>query len=247
MQSFKIFIRTLPLILLIGPLSSHSVTVKKEKLTLCVDNWEGLTNTDGTGSYSELVKKVFEEKYKVSIRLYPWARAQAVFKEKKCDGLIAENKPSDYSIRPRIILDDLPLEAYYLKGKVDFKGEETLRSKKIAWIRGYGYDKITPIKMSFTEVNDIKLAFKMLEAGRFDILIDYTYTFKDECHLAGIDCTKITSAPSGISEKAYVVFHKSEKGSALAHFWDRRMTDLIVEGEPQRIFQKYGQRYVGKP
>lgn len=249
MKRFKFFTSLLliSLTLALVPLVSSAASIKKGKLTLCVDNWEGLTNADGTGSYSELVKKVFEEKYKVSIRLYPWARAQGAFKEKKCDGLIAENKPSDFAIRPRIILDDLPLEAYYLKGKVDFKGEETLRSKKIAWIRGYGYDKITPIKMNFTEVNDIKSAFKMLEAGRFDILIDYAYTFKDECHLAGIDCTKITSTPSGISEKAYVVFHNNENGIELAHYWDRRMTDLIVEGEPQRIFQKYGQRYVGKP
>lgn len=224
-----------------------TLSLKKEKIILCVDNWVGLTNTDGTGSYSELVRKVYEDKYEVIIKLFPWARAQISFQEKKCDGLIAENKPSPNSIRPRIILDDLPLEAYFLKGKVDFKGEETLKSKRIAWLRGYGYDRIVDFRMKFVEVNDIKLAFKMLEAGRFDILIDYTYTFKDECHLSGVDCTKITSAPSGISEKAYVVFHKNPKGESLAAHWDRRMSDLIVEGEPQRIFQKYGQRYVGKP
>jgi hypothetical protein len=84
----------------------------KTELVLCVDNWEGLTNVDGTGSYSEVVKKVYDSDYKVTIKLFPWARAQTEFRNKKCDGLIAENKVDEkLYVKPEIRLDALELQA----------------------------------------------------------------------------------------------------------------------------------------
>lgn len=227
-------------------MSSLSVYGKpSNEIILCVDNWEGLTNTNGTGSYSEIVKKVFEPEYKVIIKLSPWARAQGEFKDKKCDGLIAESKIDDSMLKPRIVLDALPLHAYFIKGKLVFEGEKTLKTKKLAWFRGYNYNRLLNYKVNFSEFGDIKSGFKMLEAGRFDVMIDYAYTFKDECKTSGANCSKIDGAFSGIIEKAYVVVHNNELGSKLIKLWDSKMEVLIKSGEAQKIFVKYGQTYNG--
>lgn len=230
-------------LLLVGFFASASQAVEKPELVLCVDNWEGLTNLDGTGSYSEVVKKVYEPDYKVTIKIFPWARAQTEFRNKKCDGLIAENKIDQNYVKPDIRLDALELQAYFVKGKVKFKGEKTLRTHQLAWLRGYNYNKIIDYPVRYTEFNSVHSGFKMLVAGRFDIMMDYVYTFKDECKTSGADCSKIDSAPSGIIEKAYVVFHKSKKGVELAKMWDDKMAVLIKAGVVQKIFEKYSQKY----
>jgi polar amino acid transport system substrate-binding protein len=229
-------------LLIIGTFSSLQAKAKTE-LVLCVDNWEGLTNVDGTGSYSEVVKKVYEPDYKVTIKLFPWARAQTEFRNKKCDGLIAENKIDSNYVKPEIRLDALELQAYFLKGKLKFKGEKSLRTLQLAWLRGYNYNKIINYPVRFTEFNSVHSGFKMLEARRFEIMLDYIYTFKDECKTSGADCAKIDSAPSGIIEKAYVVFHNTKKGKKLTSIWDEKMTILIKAGIVQKIFEKYGQKY----
>lgn len=230
------------LLLVFGTFSSLHAKAKTE-LVLCVDNWEGLTNTNGTGSYSEVVKKVYESDYKVTIKLFPWARAQKEFRNKKCDGLIAENKIDESYVKPEIRLDALELQAYFLKGSFKFKGEKSLRTRQLAWLRGYNYDKIIDYPVRFTEFNSVHSGFKMLEAHRFEIMLDYIYTFKDECKTSGADCSKIDSAPSGIIEKAYVVFHNTKNGKKLTKMWDEKMTILIKDGIVQKIFEKYGQKY----
>ncbi|MFS4459721.1 hypothetical protein [Bdellovibrio sp. HCB2-146] len=214
-------------------------------LILCVDQWDGLTNVNGTGSYLEVVKKVYEPQLKVKIKFLPWARAQAEFRNKKCDGLIAENDIDEAFVKPHIILDALELEAYYLKGKLKFKGQESLKKERVGWLRGYGFNKLVPYSISFSEVNDVKAGFKMLEGERFNIFLDYSYTFKDECQTSGVDCSKITSKPSGVIERVWVVFHNSPRGKGLARTWDDKMSDLIKAGVPQKIFEKYGQKYPG--
>lgn len=226
-------------------LSPIEANPASKELTLCVDQWEGLTNTNGTGSYLEIVKKVYEPELKVKIKFLPWARAQAEFRNKKCDGLIAENNIDDSFVKPQIILDALELEAYYLKGKLKFKGHESLKTQRIGWLRGYGFNSLVPYTINFSEVNDVKAGFKMLEGERFDIFLDYSYTFKDECQTSGVDCAKITSKPSGVIERVWVVFHNTPRGKGLAFQWDNKMPDLIKSGVPQKIFEKYGQKYTG--
>jgi hypothetical protein len=215
----------------------------KEKLVFCVDHWEGLTNKDGTGSYSEVVRKVFEPRYKVIIRLAPWARSQKEFRNKKCDALIAENKIDSRFIKPAILLDALELEAYFLKGKLKFDKNKSLRQLQLGWQRGYGYNKIIPFPVRFTEFNNVHAGFKMLEGERFDVMLDYSYTFKDECKTSGANCAKIDSAPSGIIEKAYVVFNNNKNGRRLSRFWDEKMELLIQAGTVQEIFAKHDQKY----
>lgn len=224
-------------------LSLHANAKKKTELILCVDNWEGLTNVDGTGSYSETVKKVYEPDYKVTIKLFPWARAQTEFRNKKCDGLIAENKVDKIFVKPEIILDALELQAYFLKGRIKFKGEKSLKTQQLAWLRGYNYHKIINYPVKFTEFNSVHSGFKMLEAHRFDIMLDYIYTFKDECQTSGATCSKIGSAPSGIIEKVYVIFHNTKQGNQLTKLWDEKMKVLKNAGIVQKIFEKYAQKY----
>jgi|GEM_PF-3419399 len=227
-----------------GILTSLPALAKKPELTFCVDNWEGLTNKDGTGTYSELVKKVYEPEYKVTIKLFPWARAQQEFQNGKCTGLIAESKSDEATtVKPKIVLDALELQAYFLKGRVKYQGEKTLRTKALGWLRGYNYHKLVDYKMNFIEFNNVHAGFKMLEAQRFDIMLDYIYTFKDECKPSGADCTKIDSTPSGIIERAYVVFANNKQGVRLTKLWDEKMAELIKLGFPQELYEKYGQKY----
>lgn len=218
--------------------------VNADELILCTDNWENQTNADETGSYLELVKKVFEPDHKVTIKFYPWARAQEEFKKKNCTGLIAENKIDAASmVQPKYVLDQSDLTVFFVKGKNEFKGKESLTTKQIAWNRGYGYDKLVDFKMKFTEVNDIPTGLKMLEAGRFEFLVDYEYDFEMHCKKAGIKCDQIGMSPSGIIEKSYVVFHKDGKGESYANRWDDKLAEFIKNGSAEAIYKKYGASY----
>lgn len=215
-----------------------------DDLIFCTDNWENQTNADGTGSYLELVKKVFEPDHKVVFKFYPWPRAQEEFKKKNCTGIIAENRIDDASmVRPQYVLDQSNLTAFFIKSKGDFKGEEALKTKKIAWNRGYGYDKLVSYKMAFSEVNDVPTGYKMLEAGRFDILIDYEYDFEMNCKKSGVKCDQIGFAPSGIIEKSYVVFHRDGKGEGYAARWDQKLAEYVKNGTAAAIYKKYGVTY----
>lgn len=225
------------------PAASYSKEVKE--LIFCTDTWAGMTNPDGTGSYSELTKRVYEPDYKVTIKIFPWARALAEIKANKCDGLICENNVDQSFARPKTVLYRLPLYAYFIKNAISYNGVESLRGRKLAWMRSFGFDKFIKFPVKYTELNNIKGAYKMLASGRFDILIDYEYAFKDECSLSGADCSNIVGVPSGIMETAHVVFRQSDQSERLVKHWDDKMKTLIQEGVVQQIFKKNGQVYTG--
>src|SRR5688572_6976400 len=98
-----------------GQLSAEAKT-PKPTITFITESWEGYTNTDGTGVYLELIKKVFEPDHNVVIKYVPWKRAMTTFAKGDIDGIIgASSNHRNLGIRTEIPIDYAYFTAFFLK------------------------------------------------------------------------------------------------------------------------------------
>ncbi|HET7839371.1 MAG TPA: transporter substrate-binding domain-containing protein [Rectinemataceae bacterium] len=206
------------------------------------DEWADCTLKDGSGLYFDVMRLVYgPQGSKLAIKIVPFARSVQMLESGKtdiCVGIYQGDVTN--GIYPKYPIDFDDLTVMMLKSKVaDYKGEASLKDKKVAWIVDYAYDKYLSVPVKLTEVSDTASGIKMLQSGRVDYYIE----------------TKSTITPAlgtlGISEGAfhldtvkwvrlYLGFAKNDKGKALQAIWDKRMPVLFKSGELQKAFDKWG-------
>ncbi len=230
---------------------SSGVAAEVKEMTIVCEEWEGYTNKDGTGAYWEVVKAIFEPSgIKVTTKVVPWKRAEHMVKTQQADAIAGdyyykEMDGKDYMYPKWHLSVEDDITALYKTGMIeDWEnlGVKALSGKKIAWIRGYGFDQslLKDVAVEKKELSDLGNGIKMLNAGRIDVIMDYKTTIVPAAKAGGVDLSNLTFSLVQRGNKLFVVFANTNKAQVLIKIFDERMGQLAQSGEIEAIYKKWG-------
>lgn len=148
-----------------------------EKVVVVTDEWADYTNRDLSGYYFDLLREVYPEPtYLLDFRFVPYARSLSMVEGKEADivlgiyqGDVPDVQRSKYIVE-RDLVDALVTPAL----ASNWKGVESLASKKVVAKNGYDFNKLTDVSMDYSEKASLPSMVQMLAAGRVDAVMDYT-------------------------------------------------------------------------
>lgn len=212
------------------------------KTVLAVSEYfENATNRDGSGFYWELIRKVYgQENIQLRYEIVPYQRAVMVTRNLAADFWVASyDREQDFAIYPKYAFDVDDVSALYRTDISPKKANiNALVHKKVAWIRGYAYDKYIRMPMQKVLLNKRSSVLKMLQSQRIDFFLDdhteMQNAFSEE-ELRGAD---LTHSPL-LKLKLYLAFQNSERGRELAEIWDKNLLKLHQNGRLKTVYDKY--------
>ncbi len=216
----------------------------QNEIHLVCEEWEGYTNADGTGLYWDIIKAVFEpEGFIVKVDVYPWARCVSLVRLKIVDGIVGdyfyENSPDyKYSEYP-VSIEDSIVVIYKTSRMGLWSGIESLKGKTIGWIRSYDFDSYFDFEVEIQELSQLDSGLRMLSANRIDYLMDYTTTITLQALESGINLDNYTINPIIEGNPLYIGFAKNEKAGYASAVFDRRIIEMINNGELKEIYDRW--------
>ncbi|HEX5390115.1 MAG TPA: transporter substrate-binding domain-containing protein [Burkholderiaceae bacterium] len=215
------------------------------EIHLASDAWHGLTRKDGTGLYFDLIRAVYERHgIRLRIDIYPYARAVYLVQTKRVDAWVASfmnEKP--FALYPRWHFDrNVQQVLYRTRPGYQFAGSADLRGKRVAWLRDFGLDKYIAEPVHMVEVDTIRSAMQMLEAGRVDYFIGAQSDLADDIRTRQVDMSGFEQAFL-MHLGLYLAFADTPRGERLRRLWDDEMETLHKSDVFKAIFKKAGFDY----
>ncbi len=241
------------LLFALPPVLAKSIRTVQKPITeihVVCEEWSGYTNKDGTGSYWEIVKQVFEPVgIRVETQTMPWKRAKFLVREKHVDALVGDYydpvAKDFYYPKWHISVED-PVVAFFKKGRFenwDSEGISILADKRVVWIRGYDYHLhfLQGISVQKHEIASLDQGLKLVKIDRDDALLDYEISIRQEAEKLkmNIDDDYVMKVANP-GNKLYVVFAKTVRSKRLLRIFDERMEKLAESGEIEAIYMKWG-------
>ena len=192
--------------------------------------------SDTKGFWPELLRRAYEPRgYSVEIQMVPFARGMKMAEEGQIDGLLTVYSAfirNTFVPRWHVGMDNI--SAITLASReVEWNGPETLRGKRVIWIRGYDYDEFIDVPMVKNEVVSKESAIAMLERKRATYYLDNKNVV--DVLLREMKLPRETFRVFPIQDmKLYVGFHDGERQRELARIFDEEMDRLNASGELRR-------------
>lgn len=234
------------LLLIVAVLTGSSVLAEPralhEQVRLASEAWLDYTNADGTGLAWDVLRKVFEPAgVNVSVQSAPYSRAVGLVRRGEVDAWVGSYRQENAdNLYPRWHFDVDHIYALGLASRPE-PTLETLGQYRLAWVRGYEYDKYLPNVREFREIQRRDGIVSMLRHGRADYYID---ALTEVDHVLGLAPDKSMFRRSHVAElPLYLAFGRNAKGRALRDLFDQRMEALVRSGELRPIFERWRQPY----
>jgi polar amino acid transport system substrate-binding protein len=211
------------------------------QINLVSEEWLEYTGADGTGLGWDLMRKVFEPAgVKVRLRVAPYTRAVGLVRRGEVDAWVGSYKDESPALYPRWHFDVDRIFALGLAGRPPATLAEIGRYR-LAWVRGYEFDKYLPGIQYYNEVQRRTGILAMLGHGRTDFYIDslaeVEFVLKDAEDPAQYSARHLIDLP------LYLGFADTARGRALMQLFDQRMSELVPSGELRPIFERWHQPY----
>jgi len=238
MKKFVLFIVIVILYSIGFPVSAAS---KPAEIILASEEWANATNKDGTGLYWDIFRAVYEpvgiktkfiiRSYKGSVSLVKKRQADAAvgIHPEKIQGAISSQYPfaKDYVL------------ALFKKNKLDqWVGPETLKNKKIGWIKGYSFDDFLEVPVIKKEFSKREAILRSLDNDQIDFFMDTRNDVESVLNKGIIDVTRYT-VETVLELERYLVFANNKKGQELKKIFDERFPHLVKSGEIEKLFAKW--------
>ena len=211
------------------------------EIILVSEEWANATNKDGTGLYWDIFRAVYEpvgiktrfiiRSYKGSVSLVKKRQADAVvgIHPEKIQGAISSKYPfaKDYVF------------ALFKKNKIDqWNGPETLKNKKIGWIKGYSFDDYLEVPVIKKEFSKRETILRHLDNDQIDFFMDTRNDVESVLNKGIIDVTRYT-VETVLELERYLIFADNKKGREFKKIFDYRFPSLVKSGEIERLFVKW--------
>jgi len=238
MKKTALFTATLVLFSICFPVPAVSTPAE---IILASEEWANATNKDGTGLYWDIVRAVYEpvgiktkfliRSYNGSVSLVKKRQADAAvgIHPQKIEGAISSQYPfaKDYVL------------VLYKKNKIEqWDGIETLRNKKIGWIKSYSFDDYLEVPVIKKEFSRRETILHRLDEDRVEFYMDTRYDLERELGKGIIDVTRYT-VETVLQLERYLVFADSKKGQELKKIFDSRFPRLVESGEIEKLLAKW--------
>ncbi|MEO2279410.1 substrate-binding periplasmic protein [Pseudoalteromonas pernae] len=222
---------------------SHMASSQYGDIHVVSEMWPNFTHENGTGLYWDIVNSAYNDE-NILLEATTYARAFNQFEDDYADIMLgiysSDIEDNKYLIRSENYID-VDYVAVCIRNGHKFPSVEELKAGVSAWVVDYGYNEIFDIRM-FYEVEDRTKGLKMLAKGRVDFFIDALSEITSELDKdlelnAKISCQVIHE------ESIYLAFHNNARGVSLKQKWDLRFSQLIANGELEKLFAKYNVAY----
>ncbi len=211
------------------------------EIILASEEWANATNRDGTGLYWDIFRAVYEPvgiKTKFIIRSYKGS--VSLVKKNQVDAAVGiypeEIKGALFSKYP--FVKDYVLVLFKKNKLSQWNGQETLKNKKIGWIKGYSYDDYLEVPVIKKEFNRRESILRRLDNDQLDFFMDTRNDVESVLNKGIIDVTRYT-VETVLELERYLVFANNKKGQELKKIFDHRFPQLVKSGEIEKLFAKW--------
>lgn len=202
-----------------------------ERIVVASELYPGYVNDDKTGMYLDILSEVYPTA-EIELIVTTYERAIRLVENKKADlWLGAYYRERNNALYPNYYFDHDKVAAVYLADNFSFEEIDSLFEKKAAWVSGYNYDRYFSFKQEAYLVIDLETGFRMLEAGRIDLLIDDLNVIKKSPAFNQLMKVQILKRIA-----IYPAFTKTDRGFDLMNKWDKNMKNIIDNGTLKAIF-----------
>lgn len=201
------------------------------------ERYEGGTEENCKGFYWEVSKEVFAlSNIKLICELSPYQRSVKLVQNNKADFWVGSYiNEEDFAYYPKTNIDADIVSVLYNKTKNKFDSINDLKSKRVGWIKGYGYDQYIDVNIIIKELRDKQSGIKMVQLGRLDYIMDASVELKLSLEKINIDKSNL-EIKKIMYLKTYLAFKKSKRGKQLAKIWDKNMKILDQNGKLKLIY-----------
>lgn len=215
---------------------------KPSDIVLVSEQWNGYTETDGSGLGWDLMREIFEPAgIKVASRTEPYTRAVGLVQRGEADAWVgAYEHEVEGTLYPKWHYDTDEIYALGLASN-PVPTLKTLGSYRLAWVRGYEYQHYLPNVVHFNEVARRDHILPMLDHARADLYIDarpeVDFILGQTSEPQRFRTTYLMSIPLFLS------FADNARGRFLRDVFDQRMAQLVHSGKLRPIFARWKQPY----
>lgn len=241
MSGFRLW--GLLLLLSLGPLvRAQEVAGLPAEVRLVSEEWVDYTNADGSGLAWDVLREVFEPRgVKVEIRSEPYVRSVGLVERGEADAWVGSySKEISGALYPRWNFDTDHIYALGLASK-PHPNLANLGDYRLAWVRGYKYQKYLPNVHEFNEIQRRDGILPMLQHGRADFYIDALSEV--DVVLAQAEDPDLFRRTHLVDLPLYLGFANNERGRALLALYDQRMSELVKSGRLRKMFEYWKQPY----
>ncbi len=218
-------------------LASLSSLFAKE-ITVISESWNGATNHDGSGLYWDIVERVYEPLgYTIVKKNASYSKSVEAVRMDQADLWLGSYKDEKtFALYPKYYFDQAVILAVFHSELFEkWKGQKSLEGLKVAWIRGYDYNKYLSSNVVSEEVNSLVNGLKLLKSERIDVFIDNKRDLLEPMQRYRLDNDSYTKKII-LQLKLYPAFSNSKKGKELKKIWDERMKELIETTEFKELY-----------
>ena len=211
------------------------------EIILASEEWTNATNRDGTGLYWDIFRAVYEPvgiKTKFIIRSYKGS--VSLVKKEKADAAVG--------IYPNVIpgalfskypfVKDYVLVLFKKHKLIQWNGQESLKNKIVAWMKGYSYDEYLEVPVLKKEYTLRTRILRRLDNDQIDFFMDTRNDMESVLNKGIIDITRYT-VETVLELERYLVFANNEKGKEFKKIYDDRFPYLVRSGEIEKLFAKW--------
>jgi polar amino acid transport system substrate-binding protein len=212
-----------------------------QEITLASEEWQNATNRDGTGLYWDIFRAVYEPvgiKSKFIIRSYNGS--VNLVKQRKADAAVGvHNEVIEGALVSKYPFDKNVILVLFKKDKVNpWNGSETLRDKKVAWVKGHVYGDHLEVPVVEEVYNSREQILHRLDADRIDFFMDARNDLEAVLNKGVIDVSRYT-VETVMELDRYLAFACNQKGKTLQKIFDDRFPQLVESGEIERLFAQW--------
>ena len=212
-----------------------------EEIVLASEELANATNRDGTGLYWDIFRAVYEpvgiktkfiiRSYKGSVSLVKKRQADAAvgIHPEKIQGALSSTYP---------FVKDYILVLFKKSRLNQWDGQETLKNKKVGWIKGYPYDEYLEVPVIKREYTSRENILRQLDEDQIDFFMDRRNDVESVLNKGIIDVSRYT-VETVMELERYLVFANNKKGQKLKKIFDNRFPYLVESGELERLFAKW--------
>lgn len=202
-------------------------------ITVIAGEWPNFTNTDGTGTYWEIMKVIYEDQYQLELKTTAWSRAYNMMNANKADAIVGlYAKEQGALIFPKQHIDrEYAIYALYDKDKHNIQSANDLSKLTIAGRSNYGFEHFIPKDIHYYGLDSIYDTNKLVINERVDALLVSAYNLKRADPTNSLVRTKVIPA-----QKLYVGFKNNKFGQELAKIFDDKMKTLISQRKLEALF-----------
>jgi polar amino acid transport system substrate-binding protein len=211
------------------------------EIVLASKEWANATNKDGTGLYWDIFRAVYESvgiktkfiirSYKGSVSLVEKNQADAMvgIHPEEIQGALSSRYP---------FVKDYVLVLFKKNNLYQWNGQETLKNKKVGWIKGSSFDEYLEVPVIKREMAKRENILRRLDKNQIDFFMDTRNDVESVLNKGIIDVTHYT-VETVLELERYLVFADNRKGKELKKIFDDRFPRLVESGELDRLFVKW--------